>query len=157
MDTDEYRTEVMRRRAREIAYNLASDGGISDADIAECCDLTMDEVHDIVVEVAVNTRQQLQVIREKLRIFEQPKCEVEQLKAAFIDIITILKKLICFRDIPKHERQVIDEFVSYYEARELQAIMRPLQRGLPDYKLLSNGADILNEFYARIHVSLLDV
>lgn len=59
MDTDEYRTEVMRRRAREIAYNLASDGGISDADIAECCDLTMDEVHDIVVEVAVNTRQQL--------------------------------------------------------------------------------------------------
>lgn len=36
MDTDEYRTEVMRRRAREIAYNLASDGGISDADIAEC-------------------------------------------------------------------------------------------------------------------------
>lgn len=157
MDTDEYRTEVMRRRAREIAYNLASDGGISDADIAECCDLTMDEVHDIVVEVAVNTRQQLQVIREKLRIFEQPKCEVEQLKTAFIDIITILKKLICFRDIPRQERQVIDEFVSYYEARELQAIMRPLQRGLPDYKLLSNGADILNEFYARIHVSLLDV
>ena len=53
MDTDEYRTEVMRKRAREIAYNLASDGGISDADIAECCDLTMDEVHDIVVEVAL--------------------------------------------------------------------------------------------------------
>lgn len=157
MDTDEYRTDAMRRRAREIAYNLASDGGISDADIAECCDLTMEEVHDIVVEAAVNTRQQLQVIREKLRIFEQPKCEVKQLKAAFIDIITILKKLICFRDIPRQERQVIDEFVSYYEARELRAIMRPLQRGLPDYKLLSNGADILNEFYARIHVSLLDV
>lgn len=157
MDTDEYRTEVMRKRAREIAYNLASDGGISDADIAECCDLTMEEVHDIVVEVAVNTRQQLQVIREKLRIFEHPKCEVEQLKTAFIDIITILKKLICFRDILRQERQVIDEFVSYYEARELRAIMRPLQRGLPDYKLLSNGADILNEFYARIHVSLLDV
>lgn len=157
MDTDEYRTEVMRRRAREIAYNLASDGGISDADIAECCDLTMEEVHDIVVEVAVNTRQQLQTVREKLRIFEQPKCELEQLQIAFIDIIGILKRLICFRDIPKQERQVIDEFVSYYEARELRAIMRPLQRGLPDYKLLSNGADILNEFYARIHVSLLDV
>ena len=109
MDTDEYRTEVMRKRAREIAYNLASDGGISDADIAECCDLTMEEVHDIVVEAAVNTRQQLQVIREKLRIFEQPKCEVKQLKAAFIDIITILKKLICFRDIPRQERQVIDD------------------------------------------------
>lgn len=157
MSMDDYRTEVMRKRAREIAYNLASDGGISDADIAECCDLTMEEVHDIVVEVAVNTRQQLQTVRERLRVFEQPKYEVEQLKAAFIDIITILKKLICFRDIPRQERQVIDEFVSYYEARELQAIMRPLQRGLPDYKLLSNGADILNEFYARIHVSLLDV
>lgn len=157
MDTDEYRTEVMRKRAREIAYNLASDGGISDADIAECCDLTMDEVHDIVVEVAVNTRQQLQVVREKLRIFEQPKCELERLQIAFIDIIGILKRLICFRDIHRQERQVIDEFVSYYEARELRAIMRPLQRGLPDYKLLSNGADILNEFYARIHVSLLDV
>ena len=157
MDTDEYRTEVMRRRAREIAYNLASDGGISDADIAECCDLTMEAVHDIVVEVAVNTRQQLQTVREKLRIFEQPKCELEQFQIAFIDIIGILKRLICFRDIPKQERQVIDEFVSYYEARELRAIMRPLQRGLPDYKLLSNGADILNEFYARIHVSLLDV
>ena len=157
MDTDEYRTEVMRKRAREIAYNLASDGGISDADIAECCDLTMDEVHDIVVEVAVNTRQQLQVIREKLRIFEQSKCELEQLKAAFIDIITILKKLIYFRDVSTQERQTIERSISYYEEREFHDMLRPLQRNLPNYELLSTGAGIVNRLYARMHASVLDI
>ena len=157
MSMDDYRTEVMRRRAREIAYNLASDGGISDADIAECCDLTMEEVHDIVVEVTVNTRQQLQVIREKLRILEQPKCEVEQLKTAFIDIITILKKLIYFRDISTQERQSIENSISYYEEREFRDMLRPLQRNLPNYELLSTGASIVNRLYARMYASVLDV
>lgn len=157
MDTDEYRTEVMRRRAREIAYNLASDGGISDADIAECCDLTMDEVHDIVVEAAVNTRQQLQILREKLRLLEQPGCEVEKLRSVFIDIIVILKKLIYFRDISTQERQTIERSISYYEEREFRDMLRPLQRSLPNYELLSTGENIVNRLYARMHASVLDI
>lgn len=144
----DYVDDCVERHKRKIAKNLLFDGR-SDEEVMQVCEIDSVTLHDLIVELALETHGQMTEFRFVLNYLRHDDITVEERRGEVVKVICILKKLLYFWPPSKIELEDIIRRCQGFDENILKRIVEPLMlTNAPDYLLLTRGREILNQFYA---------
>lgn len=136
--------------AEHIARNLIFDGRLTNEELAECCELPPERVHELIVESALILREQMLELREMLIAMRRPDTTEEERRRAVIDVVLQLKLIFEYTECEGVER---NDIVSFLRDTDINSILRLLYQLNPydaNFEILHAGKIALNSIMATI-------
>ncbi len=135
---------AVQQHVDKILKNLIFDGDTTDEELMEIGEISRDRVRELVIESALDTRTQMQRIRQLLTHLQQDEIEIEQHQREVVDLFCLLDELLYFWPVEDQKRADYASMLERCNSGQLKRITSKLSVAEPDYVLMTQAKMLLD-------------